>query len=67
MACNDQKQRLIAINQIKDYSLLARACKRAFKQKDEGRAYYSIGVLHDNLGDYVKAVKHYLMFLKVCD
>ena len=32
--------------------MLAFACKRAGKIKDEGRAYYSMGVLLDNMGKW---------------
>lgn len=44
---------------MKDYSILAFACKRAGKSRDEGRAYYSTGVLCDNLGKYKQAIGHY--------
>lgn len=43
--------------------MLAFACKRAGKLKDEGRAYYSIGVLYDNLGKWLKAIEYYEKFL----
>ena len=34
--------------------------------QDEGRAYYSTGVLSDNLGKYKQAIEHYQKFLQVC-
>ncbi|KAM3147260.1 hypothetical protein pb186bvf_000511 [Paramecium bursaria] len=51
---------------LKDYEMLAFACKRAGKLKDEGRAYYSIGVLYDNLGKWQKAIEYYEKFLQIC-
>ena len=56
MSYNDSYNRIAASKRIKDYELLAFACKRAGKARDEGRAYYSAGVLFDNLGKYKKAV-----------
>lgn len=43
--------------------MLAFACKRAGKPRDEGRSYYSIGVLNDNIGKYKVALKSYEKFL----
>lgn len=51
---------------LKDYSMLAFACKRAGKTRDEGRAYYSMGVLYDNMNNYQKAISSYEKFLTVC-
>ena len=45
---------------------MAFACKRAGKSRDEGRAYYSTGVLYDNLGKFKLAVDQYKKFLQVC-
>jgi hypothetical protein len=47
---------IAAKKRLKDYDILAFACKRAGKSRDEGRAYYSTGVLYDNLGKYRQAV-----------
>lgn len=41
---------------LKDYEMLAFGCRRAGKVRDEGRAYYSIGVLYDNIKKYKKAI-----------
>ena len=46
--------------------MLAFGCRRAGKVRDEGRAYYSIGVLYDNIKKYKKAIEYYDKFLKVC-
>ncbi len=38
----------------------------AFAQvREEGRAAFSLAILHDNLNEYRKAVKYYTQFLKV--
>lgn len=46
--------------------MLAFGCRRAGKVRDEGRAYYSIGVLYDNIKKYSKALTYYQKFLQVC-
>jgi len=45
MSYKDSYNRLMANKRRRDYSMLAFACKRAGKHRDEGRAYYSEGVL----------------------
>lgn len=57
---------LSANRRLKDYELLAFACRRAGKQRDEGRAYFSMGILHDNLGKWDQAIEAYRRFLQVC-
>jgi hypothetical protein len=52
MSYADQYNMIAAKKRLKDYDILAFACKRAGKSRDEGRAYYSTGVLYDNLGKY---------------
>lgn len=44
------------MRRLKDYEMLAFGCRRAGKVRDEGRAYYSIGVLYDNIKKYKKAI-----------
>ena len=39
-----------AQKRLKDYNFLALACRRAGKSLDEGRAYFAIGILYDNIG-----------------
>jgi hypothetical protein len=51
---------------LKDYELLAFACRRAGKQRDEGRAYFSMGILNDNIGEWSRAIDCYKKFLTVC-
>ena len=46
--------------------MLAFGCRRAGKVRDEGRSYYSIGVLYDNIKKHKKAIEYYLKFLQVC-
>ena len=59
MSYNDSYNRIASQKRIKDYNILAFACKRAGKSRDEGRAYYSTGVLLDNLGKFKKAIEQY--------
>ncbi len=46
--------------------MLAFACRRAGKTRDEGRAYYSMGVLCDNIGKLKDGIANYKKFLNVC-
>jgi tetratricopeptide (TPR) repeat protein len=62
----DLEKKTMITKRLKDYSMLAFACKRAGKTRDEGRAYYSTGVLYDNLNNYTKAIAAYEKFLTVC-
>ncbi|CAG9323805.1 unnamed protein product [Blepharisma stoltei] len=62
----DLEKKTTVMKRLKDYNMLAFACKRAGKTRDEGRAYYSIGVLYDNLGQLKKAISAYTQFLNVC-
>ena len=66
MAYSDSYNRIAAQKRLKDYNILAFACKRAGKSRDEGRAYYSTGVLYDNLGKFKAAIEQYRKFLQVC-
>ena len=63
MSYKDSYNRIAANKRLKDYNMLAFACKRAGKHRDEGRAYYSEGVLCDNLGKYKTAIAFYKKFL----
>lgn len=59
-------KKVSVMRRLKDYQMLAFACKRSGKTRDQGRAHYSIGVLLDNVGEYDKAIKAYQQFLTVC-
>lgn len=63
MSYSDAYNRIGAQKRLKDYNILAFACKRAGKSRDEGRAYYSTGVLFDNLGKFKQAIDQYKKFL----
>lgn len=62
----DTQVHLASLRRLRDYSVLAFACRRAGKTRDEGRAYYSMGVLCDNIGKFKEAIVHYKKFLQVC-
>ena len=66
MSYADSYNRIAAQKRLKDYEILAFACKRAGKSRDEGRSYYSTGVLKDNLGKFKEAIAEYQKFLQVC-
>jgi len=76
LSYTDSYNRISAKKRLADYHILAFACKRAGKarvsssvinaSKDEGRAYYSTGVLYDNLGKFKMAIEQYKKFLQVC-
>jgi tetratricopeptide (TPR) repeat protein len=51
---------------INDYNLLAFACRRANKTREEGQAYFCMGVLYDNKCAYTKALECYDKYLRVC-
>ena len=57
---------LNSMRRIKDYEMIALTSKRAGKIKDEGRAYYCMGVLSDNMQKPRKAISYFRKFLKVC-
>eukprot|EP00930_Biecheleria_cincta_P103130 TRINITY_DN95059_c0_g1_i1.p1 TRINITY_DN95059_c0_g1~~TRINITY_DN95059_c0_g1_i1.p1 ORF type:complete len:482 (+),score=72.48 TRINITY_DN95059_c0_g1_i1:110-1555(+) len=60
------EERTSAVRRIQDLELLTFACRRASKLREEGRAHFSLGVLRDNLGQYLKAIESYNQFLRVC-
>lgn len=53
-------------NQIKDLSILASSSRRAGNLNREAVAYFSTGVIYDNLDDYSKAVESYKKFAVAC-
>ncbi len=62
----ESEERVRIQKRLKDYQHLALACRRAKKAKDEGRAYYSMGVLLDNIGCLTRALEYYERFLVIC-
>lgn len=50
---------------IQDYKTLAFACQRAGKLRQEGHAYYNMGVLYDNEGKHKQAIAAYKKFLNI--
>jgi len=61
-----EKEGLVLQKQVQDLEMLATACSRGNRTREEGRTLFSLGILEDNLGNYSKALKHYYAFLKVC-
>eukprot|EP00658_Telonema_sp_P-2_P066025 TRINITY_DN5513_c0_g1_i3.p2 TRINITY_DN5513_c0_g1~~TRINITY_DN5513_c0_g1_i3.p2 ORF type:complete len:262 (+),score=51.34 TRINITY_DN5513_c0_g1_i3:609-1394(+) len=51
---------------LSDAKMLASANRRAGKIRYEGISYYRMGVLHDNLKEYKKAIGQYKKFLAIC-
>jgi len=60
------EEKAAIMNRIQDLDHLIFACRRASKQREEGRAHFSLGVLRDNLGHYRKAIDSYNLFLRIC-
>ncbi|OQR96152.1 hypothetical protein ACHHYP_16952 [Achlya hypogyna] len=55
---------------LKDYTMLAASSKRAGRLEAEATAYFSIGVIHDNLDEFERAIEAYkkaLLLLKDSD
>jgi tetratricopeptide (TPR) repeat protein len=52
--------------QMKDYNMLAFSSRRAGRHQMEAAAYYSMGVLLDNMEEYDKAIEQYKKFIHVC-
>eukprot|EP00949_MAST-11_sp_MAST-11-sp1_P002191 g2191.t1 len=51
---------------LRDYEMLAASCARGERLKQEGIAHYAMGVLHDNMREYRKAIRRYNNFVSVC-
>mmetsp|Transcript_11005 Transcript_11005/g.20939 ORF Transcript_11005/g.20939 Transcript_11005/m.20939 type:complete len:690 (-) Transcript_11005:219-2288(-) len=52
---------------IQDYMYRASACKRAGRRRAEANAYYSMGVVYDNMKEYLKAIECYKAFQTVLE
>ncbi|KAG5177657.1 hypothetical protein JKP88DRAFT_258737 [Tribonema minus] len=55
-----------SVTAISDYTVLASSSQRAGRPQMEGLAYFCIGVLYDNMGQYGKALEAYKKYLGVC-
>ncbi|KAF4676147.1 hypothetical protein FOL46_007199 [Perkinsus olseni] len=53
--------------QVADLRFLQNASRRAGRLREEGRCYYSLGVLYDNAGRWRDAIKCYTQFLRICE
>lgn len=51
--------------EVSNYTMLAFSSQRAGKREMEAQAYFAIGVLHDNVGQYGQALESYGSFLDV--
>ena len=51
--------------EVSNYTMLAFSSQRAGKREMEAQAYFAIGVLHDNVGQYGSALESYGQFLEV--
>ena len=51
--------------EVSNYTMLAFSSQRAGKREMEAQAYFAIGVLHDNVGQYGTALESYGSFLDV--
>jgi tetratricopeptide (TPR) repeat protein len=52
---------------IRDFTMLAFSSKRAGKKDVEATAYASLGVIHDNQGNYLQAIDSYQQYLNICE
>lgn len=52
---------------IKDYGVLAFSSKRSGKSDLEAVAYVSSAIIHDNQGNFSKAIDNYLLYLELCE
>eukprot|EP00698_Gefionella_okellyi_P005749 TRINITY_DN15209_c0_g1_i1.p1 TRINITY_DN15209_c0_g1~~TRINITY_DN15209_c0_g1_i1.p1 ORF type:complete len:553 (+),score=97.09 TRINITY_DN15209_c0_g1_i1:50-1708(+) len=61
-----QADTLMSRTTLRDYQMLAEACRRASKTRMEGQAYYNMGTLYDNTTDFEQAIECYKKFLLAC-
>lgn len=52
---------------IRDFTTLALSSKRANKKEVEATAYASLGVIHDDQGNYHGAINNYELYLQLCE
>ncbi|KAF4042111.1 Tetratricopeptide repeat [Phytophthora infestans] len=69
--CSSQKLkdrgRAVSSKLIKEYSMLAESSKRAGRHDAECTTYLCLGILHDNVEDYSKAIDCYLLVLSISE
>ncbi|KUF80003.1 Tetratricopeptide repeat protein 28 [Phytophthora nicotianae] len=69
--CSSQKlkdrRKAVSSKLIKEYSMLAESSKRAGRHDAECTAYLCLGILHDNVEDYSKAIDCYLLVLSISE
>ena len=53
-------------NSLRDQEMLAFACRRAGKSRQEGIQHYRRGITYDNSQSYAKAIDSYMAFLTSC-
>ena len=51
---------------LNDYKMIAFSSRRAGRTESECKAYFSMGVLYDNMREWKKAAKQYLRYLELC-
>eukprot|EP00644_Phytophthora_capsici_P004294 jgi/Phyca11/527232/estExt2_fgenesh1_pm.C_PHYCAscaffold_170114 len=59
--------RVVSSKLIKEYSMLGESSKRAGRHDAECTAYLCLGILHDNVEDYSKAIDCYLLVLSISE
>ena len=51
---------------IKDMEMLSRSSRRAGMTRNESFSLYNMGVLHDNMREFSKALSCYRKYLSIC-
>eukprot|EP00817_Percolomonadidae_sp_ATCC50343_P006892 CAMPEP_0117423758 /NCGR_PEP_ID=MMETSP0758-20121206/4309_1 /TAXON_ID=63605 /ORGANISM="Percolomonas cosmopolitus, Strain AE-1 (ATCC 50343)" /LENGTH=606 /DNA_ID=CAMNT_0005207121 /DNA_START=195 /DNA_END=2011 /DNA_ORIENTATION=- len=51
---------------IQDFKMMAAACNRSGKSRQEGLAHYNLASLYEGKSQMKKAVAHYRSFLRIC-
>ncbi|OWZ24773.1 hypothetical protein PHMEG_000130 [Phytophthora megakarya] len=59
--------RAVSSKHIKEYSMLAESSKRAGRHDAECTAYLCLGILHDNVEDFSKAIDCFLLVLSISE
>ena len=52
---------------ISDFAMLAFSSKRSGKKDIEAMAYVSLGVIHDNQNNFLKAIENYQLYADLCE